>query len=184
MPIYHQEPENDSPPDLRRQRYQSFGCQLVHFGPIHLYRDESFLDDDIAKLTAESFEVRRLDAASWRVTDDAHDALESALTLPVYYGRNLDALDECMRGLAIPDDGGLLFVLHHFDGFAKASRTHDFARGLLDVFAHGPRLLQYFGKTFLVFLQVGDRDVDFGELGAVSPWWNRREFVREPRWMR
>ncbi len=70
-------------------------------------------------------------------------------------------------------------VLEDFDDFAK--RAPDFARGVLDVFAHGSRLLQIFAKTMIILVHTKDPDSDFGPLGAVKAWWNPREFVRSVR---
>ena len=179
MPIYHQEPENDSPEVVQRRPYQSFGCFLLHFGPIVLYCSKYVLEDDIRKLVAEAFDIRRLDAAKWGVGVDPHADLQGALGLPAYYGKNLNALRDCMQDLIITDDGGMAVILADFDDFAR--RERDFARGILDAFAYGSRFLQVFGKTLLVMVHTKNPDVDFGELGAVTAWWNEKEFVRADR---
>ena len=41
----------------------------------------------------------QLSARKWRTEQDVHDALARALQFPGYYGRNLDALFDCLRDL-------------------------------------------------------------------------------------
>ena len=41
----------------------------------------------------------QLSAAAWHTARDAHDALAQALRFPDYYGRNLDALHDCLTDL-------------------------------------------------------------------------------------
>lgn len=41
----------------------------------------------------------QLSARKWRTEQDVHDALARVLQFPGYYGRNLDALFDCLREL-------------------------------------------------------------------------------------
>lgn len=40
-----------------------------------------------------------LSAKEWKNAADAHEALAKVLSFPAYYGKNLDALYDCLRGL-------------------------------------------------------------------------------------
>ncbi len=42
----------------------------------------------------------QLSAAGWDTPEKAHDALAKALCFPDYYGRNLDALHDCLTSLS------------------------------------------------------------------------------------
>ena len=179
MPIYHAEPGDDSPKAVGRQSYQSFACGLLHFGPVALYCSRRQLDADLQTLVAEGFDVRRMQAGRWGADVSAHDDLKATLEFPEFYGGNLNAMSDCLRDVKISDEGGLAVVLEDFDDFAK--RAPDFARGVLDVFAHGSRLLQIFAKTLIILVHTKDPDSDFGPLGAVTAWWNLKEFVRSNR---
>ncbi len=41
----------------------------------------------------------QISAATWDTPEKAHDALKKALSFPDYYGRNLDALHDCLTDL-------------------------------------------------------------------------------------
>lgn len=41
----------------------------------------------------------QLSARAWRTEQDVHQALAQALSFPGYYGRNLDALYDCLTDL-------------------------------------------------------------------------------------
>jgi RNAse (barnase) inhibitor barstar len=133
----------------------------------------------VCTLEAEGFDVRRMNAGRWGGDGSPHDDLKATLGFPDYYGHNIHALADCLRDLEIADEGGMAVVLEDFDDFARPSPGA--AKSLLDVFASGSRLLQLFGKTLVILVHTKDPDSDFGPLGAVTAWWNRKEFVRADR---
>ena len=78
----------------------------------------------------------QLSAASWKNEQDAHEALAGALCFPDYYGRNLDALHDCLTDLT---DTQLVI-----EDCAQAARRIEKWAGFLAVFfdsaAENPRL--------------------------------------------
>ena len=67
----------------------------------------------------------RVEASEWRAEADLHRDLATALDFPDYYGRNLDALNDCMRDdVASYEYGssqqetGLVLVLLRYDALA------------------------------------------------------------------
>lgn len=55
--------------------------------------------------------VAGIDGAAVQSRDELLDAIAAALEFPDYFGRNWDALDECLRDLAwLPADGYVLIV--------------------------------------------------------------------------
>ena len=93
-----------------------------------------------------SFEASDWQSASeWESELRMHESLKAQLSFPDYYGKNLNALDECMLDdLVVPDSGGLALVLNHYDRFSEAihnpaadgSRT---AEVVLSIFAKAVR---------------------------------------------
>jgi RNAse (barnase) inhibitor barstar len=179
MPIYHKEPENDSAATIKRQPYQSFSCSLLHCGPIALYYNKQILENDINKLVSEQFDIRRLNASIWRSDTSVHEAIQNTLGFPSYYGKNLNALRDCLSDLDIADNGGMSIVLTDFDDFSDYNQ--DFAECMLDIFARSSHRLQIFGKTLIVMVHTKDPDASFGNLGAITAWWNTQEFQRNKR---
>ncbi len=78
----------------------------------------------------------QLSAARWLSADEAHEELAAALDFPEYYGRNLDALHDCLTDL---DDTQLVI-----EDCARAAGQIENWGGFLSVFfdsaAQNPRL--------------------------------------------
>ena len=55
--------------------------------------------------------VRRLAGARMRTLEALYDETSAALQFPEYFGRNLDAVDECLRDLDLPEAPGGAVIL-------------------------------------------------------------------------
>lgn len=110
-------------------------------------------DQKIAWLSEHGYQVVRVDAAHWSTEEDLHRDLAAALDFPDYYGRNLDALNDCMRDVVAqeygwePGTAGLALVFTGYDAFAK--RSPRVARIVLDIMADQSRNAARFGRRFV-----------------------------------
>jgi RNAse (barnase) inhibitor barstar len=96
--------------------------------------DGAALGAAIGSLADDGVTIVLLDVGDCDSSDELHGALASMLDFPSYYGRNLDALHDCLGELitALPPSG-LALVFRRFDRFE--SRQPVFAEGLLEVIA-------------------------------------------------
>lgn len=154
-------------------------------GSLQLYWSREVLAGDMARCRAAGWQVVELDASSWPDADAAHSGLANGLGFPSYYGRNLDALDDVMAGVAegrygfASDAAGGLLVITGID------RLRTVEPRLTDVLvetlaATGQRALR-FGWPLACFLQSDDPDFRV-ESGPPEPvGWNRNERSRAAR---
>ena len=107
------------------------------------------------------------------------------LDFPSYYGRNLNALADCLRDVATFDHGsdpeseGTVIALDHYDKFATL-----LSQGGFNHPRHPPdtaRQALLIGHRFIVILQSEDGGLTFGTVGGTSVSWNRREFMNKNR---
>ena len=136
---------------------------------------------------ANGYRLIDFDASTWKSEERMHDALESGLSFPDYYGENLDALDECMcEDVVVPDEGGLVLVFHHYDQFAKAVRidkanARSLAELVLHVLARAVRHHILFGRGLMILVQSNDPQIRFDSLCPIAAGWNPREWLLKNR---
>ncbi len=161
--------------------------EILRDGSISLYRDHRFLNKDIQWFRENLYEVYSFDCTAWLLKNDMYADFQSTLSFPAYFGRNLDALADCLSDLAILDEGGLAVVLDGFNAYAKncgAALTHSGrpeAEVILDILAHASRTFSLAGKRLVTLVQTNDPWMRFERLGGQSTQWNRREWLNKNR---
>lgn len=149
---------------------QGFDWQLLQNGSVHRYRDRFGLDTASAHLADLDYVVHRLDAGSWLDVAAMHTALATALFFPGYYGRNLDALNECLGDVGRYSYGsdsssaGTVLAIAGFDSLLDIDRPT--ALGVLDIFARHARLSALYGHAMLCLIETV-RD-DLGKVGGTD----------------
>jgi RNAse (barnase) inhibitor barstar len=156
-------------------------CAILRDGGVALYWRPEALKTDLNWLESNGYNIIEFDASRWNSAEQMHDSLRSALSFPYYYGRNLDALDECMcDDVAVPDTGGVALVFNHYDHFASLDRAGDpnekpLAESVLRILARAVRYHMLFGRRLLILLQSDDPRIRFDDLAGISASWNPRE---------
>ena len=69
---------------------------ILRDGGVSLYRRPDFLAEETAWLQRKNYRVVSFSTDAWKSEDQMHVELRDKLQFPSYYGRNLDALDECI----------------------------------------------------------------------------------------
>jgi hypothetical protein len=69
---------------------------LLRESPVTLYRSREVLAEHLAWLRRHGYAVHELDCSGWSSEADFHDAVSRTLGFPGYYGRNLDAFNDCL----------------------------------------------------------------------------------------
>ena len=160
---------------------------ILRFGGVALYWRPQVLADDLNWLEANGYSIASFETADWISEDRLHESLKAKLSFPAYYGNNLNALDECMwDDLVVPDAGGLVLVLNHYDRFVNAAldgRANDrsTAEIVLDIFARASRYHMLSGRRLIILVQSDDPKIQFGVLGGMAASWNWREWLNKDR---
>ncbi len=74
---------------------------------------------------------------------------------------------------------GLILVFRNFDNFYIEDNSN--SEAILDIISKESRNWLLFGKKLIVLLQSNDSNIDFSELGGVSPHWNTSERLNSDR---
>ena len=118
-----------------------------------LFYHPAVMRDKTHVLASLGYHVVQLDCSVERNT--FHTLVAEALHFPSYYGRNMDALNDCMRDVATRDYGvpmsatGLVIALWHID-------QCDYADSLLSILWFQSLYAALFGNRMLVWAQTSD----------------------------
>lgn len=161
------------------EEWQRLDWRLLRNSSITLYYNPLILDADVAWFVEQSYRTVHFRASDHGTSERVLAALGQALEFPEYYGRNLDAFNDCLSDIEVPDGGGLLLVLHDFDAFAAA--FGDVAQALLDICADNSRQFLLTGRRFVILVHSTDPRIRFDPVGATPVSWNPQEWLNSNR---
>jgi RNAse (barnase) inhibitor barstar len=159
--------------------------RLVQNTFITMYWRSSLLGETVDWLRSQSYAVVEFNAGSWTSAAGMLDDLAERLQFPAYFGRNLDALNDCMRDVAYHEYGwaadatGLVIVLRSFDAFVAADRRT--AQIVLNIFADQARSAILVGNRLICLVQSNNPQLSFDPVGAMLVMWNDAELVNSSR---
>jgi RNAse (barnase) inhibitor barstar len=159
--------------------------RLVHNTFVTMFWRPSLLDETVDWLRSRAYHAVEFDAGPWASDADMYDDVALGLNFPDYFGRNLDALNDCMRDVASGDYGwdtdatGLVIVLRAFDAFAAVDRRT--AQIMLDIFADQARGAILIGRRIICLVQSNDPQLAFDPVGAMPVMWNDAEWLSSKR---
>ncbi|WP_084361807.1 barstar family protein [Herbiconiux solani] len=138
--------------------------------PVSLFHRPEALTAAIDGLSAEGYQVIELDASAWNESGAFHDDVSAGFDFPDYYGRNVNALVDCLRDVVAHDYGwdpastGLVVVLRHYDFFASADP--DLAQAFLDALARASREALSDGGRLTCLVHTDGPDFALAQVGA------------------
>lgn len=164
---------------------QDLGFRLLRNTPVTLFYRRHILEETSAWLAEHGYQITVLDASSWSAEADLHRDVAQALSFPDYYGRNLNALNDCLRDVVTQDYGwdphatGLVLVFTGYDTFAaKCPRP---AQIVLDLLAQHSRVAALFGRRMICLVQSDDPHISFDPVGADPVLCNDAERLNSSR---
>lgn len=155
--------------------------RLMMNSTVTLYWRRTLLDRDVGRLDERGYQIVRLDASGWTADGDLHTSIAATLDFPAYYGRNLDALNDCLRDVVDheygwrPNATGLVLVFDGYDAFAHCRPRS--AQAVLDIIAGRSRSALLFGRRLLCLVHSDDPHIRFDPVGAVPVVWNDAEWL-------
>jgi RNAse (barnase) inhibitor barstar len=158
---------------------QNLDWALFQNSPIHLYFQNEILEKDLAWLRANRYQIFSFDCSDWESEEDFHKEAARTLRFPDYYGGNLNAFNDCLGDMNIPETGGTIIVFVRFDLFA--GRFRDAAQGILEMIAINSRRYSLEGKRLLGLAQSDNPRISFNPVGACPVIWNPKEWLDENR---
>jgi hypothetical protein len=169
MTIFRNEPEE----------FERVDWKLLQNGAVTLYFRLHVLAADVEWLENHGYRVDSFDCSVWVGQREMHEAFSSKLEFPEYYGRNLNALNDCLGDIEIPDDGGRVLVLNKYDSFA--AKFPPVAWSVLDIMETNSRQVLLLGKRLIILVQSDDPAISFDPLGGRGVTWNSREWLNSSR---
>ena len=116
-----------------------------------VYRSAIGSDEIVAAAKTAGLQVYKIDLAKARGKLGLFDALSKALKFPAHFGKNWDALNDCLTDLAWLDSNGWVLILANGKSSA-AKYLADFDMAL-DLFNGVATCWQEDGKPFWVIVQ-------------------------------
>jgi RNAse (barnase) inhibitor barstar len=156
----------------------------LHGGP-KLFWQPTVLRSTLKWLADARYQIVEFDAGEWPTESAMHSDLADKFNFPDYYGRNLDALNDCLRDVAVYENfavkgaTGLVVVFHHIDQFVQADRRA--AENLLDILAATSEFGMQFGHRILCLAQTDDPRLSLGPVSIAAWQWNPEEWFDSKR---
>ncbi|WP_347110061.1 barstar family protein [Paenarthrobacter sp. S56] len=167
--------------DLSDELNHPLDFLLIQNGFINLFHQHAILHETTLWLRNHRYQVVQVDAAAWQTQADLHRDVALALNFPDYYGSNFDALNDCLRDVAVQSygwaaaDTGLVLVIDGYETFEKKDASS--AHRLLDIFARQAAYASLFGHRMMCLVRTGDLELQFPPVGGLSVAWNHRELL-------
>jgi hypothetical protein len=159
--------------------WQRLDWRLLLHGPVTLYCRAAVLVEHVAWFQSNSYRIDELDCTRWQSAREFHEDVARVLGFPDYYGKNLNALSDCMSDIEVPEQGGRVIIWRRYDAFA--ARDPQAAQGILDTVALSTWRFLLVGRRLLSLVQSDDPRLMFDPVGSHPVSWNPQEWLNAKR---
>ena len=146
--------------------------QLMREGTVKLFWKNEILEETVSGISQEGFDIYPFDCSEWD-SNNYHNDLASTLQFPDYYGKNLDAFNDCLSDM-VPAEVGIVLVFKNYDLFVKKAPSD--AKIILDIIQENAWKFLLQDIKLLSFVQSNDATIEFPNVGNMSVQWNDEEF--------
>lgn len=153
--------------------------KLIRDGGISLYYSRSVLENDLDWFRKEHYIIHDFFCDRWRTDEDFHTEVSQILGFPGYYGQNLNAFNDCLCDIEVPDIGGMVLLFWKADSFI--SKQGELMWNILDILAGACREELMFGHRMIILLQSDDPNIYINPVGARGVSWNPAEWLNSKR---
>jgi len=122
------------------ESWQRLDYQIIQSGFVKQYKNTETLKADINWFEKANYVIKDFDCVGWNNKELMYDDLHAKFDFPVYFGRNLDALQESLNEQEVLNSGTIV-VFKNFDKI-NTETAHD----LLDIFVRTARFHSTFGE--------------------------------------
>ena len=160
------------------ETWERIDYDILNTGGFRLYKRTDLLQEDMAGLGALSYRIFDFDCTDWSDEGIMHSQVATRLEFPSYYGRNLDALSDCLRDVPFLQNEAAALVLRRFDDLFN--REPELAATLLHIVARAEWEFLLTERRLVCLLQSNDPWLHSKlpeSLGQRSAHWNRAEFL-------
>jgi hypothetical protein len=168
-----------APFDPAAQDRRDLDFLLMRDGFVSMFFGEAVLGDTLRWLDDAGYQVVDIDLQRCSSTEDVLDAVARALHFPDYFGRHLDALNDCLRDVTDGEYGfdltttGLVIVMRHYHLFVE--RDPHGAHVVLDIMADRFRDGALLGRRMMCLIESRDPALRIPDVGATRVAWNFME---------
>ncbi|MHB8598468.1 MAG: barstar family protein [Ktedonobacteraceae bacterium] len=145
-------------------RFQRLDWQILQNGAISLYHNRSIFEEVCEWFHQQQYHLYRFDCTQWTSLNDFHRDVSQTLKFPDYYGQNLDAFNDSLIDIDVPNKSGGLLAFSRFDTFALMHFS--FAQTILDIIQDNSRHFLLTGQRLIALVQSDDVDLAFEPVGA------------------
>lgn len=150
--------------------------ELLRHTSASLYFSREILTEHLGWLREHQYLVHTFDCSGWTSEDDFHVQVGRNPAFLGYKGRNVQAFNDRLCQIGVPEGGGAALAFCSFDVFHRLSPEN--AWHVLDVIACWSRFFLLTGKRLLVLVHSDDRGLLIKPVGARPVFWNSTERVR------